>query len=180
MVRRTNGATPSGQNTPLEQLIARPLHIYHGMTRAQARERTVELLADLDLPSLVLTRTPRQLSGGQQQRIAIARAFAAEPDLILCDEITSALDVTVQAQVIELMQRLQRKRGVSYLFISHDLPVVAQMSDRILVLERGQIRDYADTRTILDGETSAYTKRLLGAFRQPVAKQQPRNMDYVA
>lgn len=148
----------------VEDLIARPLQIYHGLTRAQTRDRVVSLLDELDLPATILNRMPRQLSGGQQQRVAIARAFAAEPELILCDEITSALDVTVQAQVLDLMQRLQRERGTSYLFISHDLPVVAQMSDHIMVLERGQIRDYADTAKVLSGQSSDYTRRLLSAF----------------
>ena len=161
-------------------LIARPLQMYRGMTRAQARDRSVELLADLDLPATILQRMPRQLSGGQQQRVAIARAFAAEPELVLCDEITSALDVTVQAQVLQLMQRLQRERGTSYLFISHDLPVVAQMSDRILVLEGGQIRDHADTAAILEGPTSTYTRRLLGAFSANQTASTNRMIDHVA
>ncbi len=161
-------------------LIARPLQMYRGMTRAQARDRSVELLADLDLPASILQRMPRQLSGGQQQRVAIARAFAAEPELVLCDEITSALDVTVQAQVLALMQRLQRERGTSYLFISHDLPVVAQMSDRIMVLERGEVRDHAPTAAILEGPTSAYTRRLLGAFDANQTASTKRMIEHVA
>lgn len=160
-------------------LIARPLQMYRGMTRAQARDRSVELLADLDLPASILARMPRQLSGGQQQRVAIARAFAAEPELVLCDEITSALDVTVQAQVLALMQRLQRERGTSYLFISHDLPVVAQMSDRIMVLERGEIRDHADTAVILESPTSDYTRRLLGAFSANQGHPPTRTIEHV-
>jgi len=164
----------------VESLIERPLHIYHGMTRAQARDRCLELLCDLDLPEEILSRMPRQLSGGQQQRVAIARAFAAGPDLVLCDEITSALDVTVQAQVLRLMQRLQQERGTSYLFISHDLPVVAQMSDRIMVLERGQIQDYADTHSLLSGPTSAYTQRLLGAFDSNRTTSSTRTIEHVA
>ncbi len=161
-------------------LIARPLQMYRGMTRAQARDRSVELLADLDLPASILQRMPRQLSGGQQQRVAIARAFAAEPELVLCDEITSALDVTVQAQVLQLMQRLQRERGTSYLFISHDLPVVAQMSDRIMVLERGEVRDHADTAAILGGPTSDYTRRLLSAFDANQTAFTKRMIEHVA
>jgi peptide/nickel transport system ATP-binding protein len=164
----------------VEDLIARTLQIYHGLSRAQSRDRVVSLLADLDLPASILNRMPRQLSGGQQQRVAIARAFAAEPDLVLCDEITSALDVTVQAQVLELMKRLQQERGTSYLFISHDLPVVAQMSDHIMVLERGQIRDYADTSTILSGQTSDYTKRLLSAFGPAQSNRHNRTNYHVA
>ncbi|MGX1742283.1 dipeptide ABC transporter ATP-binding protein [Bosea sp. NPDC055353] len=148
----------------VEQLIARPLQVFFGMSRAAARERTVELLAELGLSATFLDRSPRQLSGGQQQRVAIARAFAGKPDLVLCDEVTSALDVTVQASVLRVMKRLQNEHGTTYLFISHDLPVVAEMSDRILVLEKGRIRDYGDTGAVLSAPSSDYTRNLLAAF----------------
>ncbi|RYE32989.1 MAG: ABC transporter ATP-binding protein [Hyphomicrobiales bacterium] len=148
----------------VEQLIARPLQVFFGMSRAAARERTIELLAELGLSATFLDRSPRQLSGGQQQRVAIARAFAGKPDLVLCDEVTSALDVTVQASVLRVMKRLQREHGTTYLFISHDLPVVAEMSDRILVLEKGRIRDYGETGAVLSAPSSDYTRNLLAAF----------------
>jgi peptide/nickel transport system ATP-binding protein len=148
----------------VEQIIGRPLQMFFGMTRAARRDRIVQLLEELDLSPSCLARSPRQLSGGQQQRVAIARAFACQPDLVLCDEITSALDVTVQAQVLRLMKRLQRQYNTTYLFISHDLPVVADMSDQILVLEGGCVRDYADTGTILNNPKSQYTRKLLEAF----------------
>jgi peptide/nickel transport system ATP-binding protein len=148
----------------VEQIIARPLQIFFGITRAAARDRTVELLAELGLASTFLSRSPRQLSGGQQQRVAIARAFAGKPDLVLCDEVTSALDVTVQASVLNVMKRLQREYGTTYLFISHDLPVVAEMSDQILVLEKGRIRDYGETTAVLSAPSSDYTRNLLAAF----------------
>ncbi|CAN7501935.1 dipeptide ABC transporter ATP-binding protein [Bosea sp. LjRoot237] len=148
----------------VEQIIARPLQIFFGITRAAARDRTVELLAELGLGSTFLSRSPRQLSGGQQQRVAIARAFAGKPDLVLCDEVTSALDVTVQASVLNVMKRLQREYGTTYLFISHDLPVVAEMSDQILVLEKGRIRDYGETAAVLSAPSSDYTRNLLAAF----------------
>ncbi|MBD9594840.1 MULTISPECIES: ABC transporter ATP-binding protein [unclassified Ensifer] len=157
----------------VEQIIVRPLQIFFGMTRAAARDRAAELLGELDLGPQFLGRSPRQLSGGQQQRVAIARAFAGKPDLVLCDEVTSALDVTVQASVLKAMKRLQREHGTAYLFISHDLPVVAEMSDQILVLEKGNIRDYGDTATVLSTPTSDYTKRLLAAFE--TASQQLAN-----
>ena len=148
----------------VEQIIARPLQIFFGMTRAGSRERVMELLEELDLDAACAERLPRQLSGGQQQRVAIARAFACKPDLVLCDEVTSALDVTVQAQVLKLMKKLQKEHGTAYIFISHDLPVVADMSDEILVLEGGRIRDHAETARILDGPVSDYTRKLLDAF----------------
>jgi peptide/nickel transport system ATP-binding protein len=164
----------------VEQIIARPLQIFFGMTRAASRDRAAELLAELDLDAGLLTRSPRQLSGGQQQRVAIARAFACKPDLVLCDEVTSALDVTVQAQVLKLMKRLQREHKTAYLFISHDLPVVADMSDQILVLEKGEVRDYADTGTILTNPKSPYTRKLLDAFSTASARAAQRTIKHVS
>ncbi|MDB5588868.1 MAG: nikE [Devosia sp.] len=164
----------------VEQIIARPLQVFFGMTRAASRDRVVQLLDELDLDATLLTRSPRQLSGGQQQRVAIARAFACEPDLVLCDEVTSALDVTVQAQVLQQMKRLQREHNTAYLFISHDLPVVAEMSDQMLVLEAGEIRDYADTGTILTNPNSAYTKNLLAAFASATAHSTKRTFQNVS
>jgi peptide/nickel transport system ATP-binding protein len=164
----------------VEQIIARPLQIFFGMTRAAARDRVVELLQELDLDASLLSRSPRQLSGGQQQRVAIARAFACKPDLVLCDEVTSALDVTVQAQVLKQMKRLQQEHKTAYLFISHDLPVVADMSDQILVLEKGQVRDYADTGTILTSPKSPYTRKLLDAFSMASAHAAQRTVKHVS
>lgn len=164
----------------VEQIIARPLQIFFGMTRAASRDRVVQLLEELDLNAGLLTRSPRQLSGGQQQRVAIARAFACKPDLVLCDEVTSALDVTVQAQVLKQMKRLQREHNTAYLFISHDLPVVAEMSDQMLVLEAGEIRDYADTGTILSNPNSTYTKNLLQAFASASAHSTNRTLQHVS
>jgi peptide/nickel transport system ATP-binding protein len=148
----------------VEQIVTRPVQFFFGMTRAAAREQAVALLEELDLHAGFLSRSPRQLSGGQQQRVAIARAFAGKPDLILCDEVTSALDVTVQSSVLKVMKRLQREHGTTYLFISHDLPVVAEMSDAILVLEGGRIRDYGTTQAVLEAPSSDYTRKLLAAF----------------
>jgi peptide/nickel transport system ATP-binding protein len=108
----------------IESILTRPLQIFFGMNGPVARDRAVELLEDMELSSDLLKRFPRQLSGGQQQRVAIARAFTAKPDLILCDEVTSALDVSVQAHVLKLLKGLQRKSGADCLFISQDLGVV--------------------------------------------------------
>ncbi|WP_457588520.1 dipeptide ABC transporter ATP-binding protein [Ensifer canadensis] len=162
----------------VEQIIARPLQFFFGMTRAAARDQAVALLEELDLNASFLARSPRQLSGGQQQRVAIARAFAGKPDLVLCDEVTSALDVTVQSSVLKVMKRLQREHGTTYLFISHDLPIVAEMSNQILVLEGGRIRDYGDTQAVLAAPTSTYTKNLLAAFSMASEQLAQRTMKH--
>jgi peptide/nickel transport system ATP-binding protein len=149
----------------VEEIITRPLSLYFGKTPSEARISALALLAEMDLGPEFLHRKPRQLSGGQQQRIALARALAAEPDVLLCDEITSALDVTIQAQVLELLKRLQASRGLSCLFITHDLAVVSQVAHRLLVLEKGEIRDFGDTSTVLAAPQSPYTQGLLAAYR---------------
>ncbi len=106
-------------------------------------------MADLELEPELLLRRPRQLSGGQQQRIAIARALAAEPDLLICDEITSALDVTIQDSVLDLLLRLQATRGTSLVFISHDLAVIGRVSHQIAVLKGGQLREVGSRDAVL-------------------------------
>ncbi|MEO0693685.1 MAG: ABC transporter ATP-binding protein, partial [Pseudomonadota bacterium] len=108
-------------------------------------------------------RRPRQLSGGQQQRVALARALAAEPDVLLCDQITSALNVTVQAQVLAVLKRLQKDRGIACLFISHDLAVVSEISHQILFLEGGELREYGPTQRVIGAPESAYSRKLLSA-----------------
>lgn len=161
----------------VEDIITRPLRLYFGKTLAEAREAALGLLAEMDLGPEFLHRKPRQLSGGQQQRIALARALAAEPDVLLCDEITSALDVTIQAQVLDLLKRLQASRGLSCLFITHDLAVVSQVAHTLLVLEKGEIRDFGDTGTVLAAPQSTYTQGLLTAYRaqdrEPARARQP-------
>jgi len=152
----------------VETLLCRPMQIFFGYTRNQARDEAVKLLEELELSSDFLSRRPRQLSGGQQQRIAIARAFAAKPDIVLCDEITSALDVTIQAQVLEILGRLKREYEMAYLFISHDLAVVSSISDTLMVLEQGQIRDYGPCADVITKPTSPYTERLLDAFESQI------------
>ena len=149
----------------VEEIITRPLRLYFGQSPGEARENALALLGEMDLGPEYLPRQPRQLSGGQQQRIALARALAAEPEVLLCDEITSALDVTVQAQVLSLLQRIQARRGLACLFITHDLAVVSQLAHSIIVLEKGEIRDFGDTGTILSAPQSGYTQGLLSAYR---------------
>lgn len=144
-------------------ILMRPLQIFHDMPPAAARARALQLLEEMRLPPEVFTKYPRQLSGGQQQRVAIARAFAAEPQLIICDEITSALDAQIQLQILQLLKELQRTTGTSLLFISHDLGVVREMADRVLVLQQGVIRESGATESVFERPTDSYTKLLLGA-----------------
>lgn len=144
-------------------ILMRPLQIFHDMPRAVAHARALRLLEEMRLPPEAFTKYPRQLSGGQQQRVAIARAFAADPQLIICDEITSALDAQIQLQILQLLKELQRTTGTSLLFISHDLGVVREMADRVLVLQDGVIRESGTTESVFERPADSYTKLLLGA-----------------
>ena len=147
----------------IESILTRPLQIFFGISGRAARDRAVELLEDMELSADLLKRFPRQLSGGQQQRVAIARAFTAKPDLILCDEVTSALDVSVQAHVLKLLKGIQRKSGTACLFISHDLGVVKQVADETVVLQKGKIVEAGSTRTVFGNPSHTYTRLLLAA-----------------
>ena len=147
----------------IESILIRPQEIFFGIKGQAARDRAVELLEDMELSADLLKRFPRQLSGGQQQRVAIARAFAARPELILCDEVTSALDVSVQAHVLELLKKIQVKTGAASLFISHDLGVVKQVSDKTVVLQEGKVVEAGPTRTVFDNPSHDYTRLLLSA-----------------
>jgi peptide/nickel transport system ATP-binding protein len=126
-------------------------------------ERVEELLGHVGIGPELLERRPLQLSGGQRQRVAIARALAPEPELIVCDEPVSALDVSIQAQVLDLLTDLQDDLGVSYLFISHDLGVIHHMSDRILVMKDGRVVEHGSADDVFERPQHAYTQRLLTA-----------------
>lgn len=147
----------------VENILTRPLQVFFGMTGRAARDRAAELLVDMDLSPELLRRFPRQLSGGQQQRIAVARAFAAQPDLLLCDEVTSALDVSVQAHVLTLLKDMQAKTGTACLFISHDLGVVKQVSDNVVVLQKGRVVETGVPADVFSAPAHDYTRRLLAA-----------------
>ncbi len=130
---------------------------------AQRQEKVATLLRQVDLPEASALRYPHEFSGGQRQRICIARALAVEPELVICDEPTSALDVSVQAQIIELLKSLQRQQGLSYLFITHDLAVVAEIADEVAVMYQGKIIEHGNVEQILTRPAHQYTQKLLNA-----------------
>ncbi|ARO33200.1 oligopeptide ABC transporter ATP-binding protein (plasmid) [Rhizobium sp. NXC14] len=134
-----------------------------GATRAERQDRVREALVAAGMPGNILSRFPHEFSGGQRQRIAIARAIALEPEFILLDEPTSALDLSVQAQIIELLRKLQDERGLSYLFISHDLKVVRALCHRVIVMQHGKIMEEGPVNEVLTNPKTAYTERLVKA-----------------
>ena len=146
-------------------IIAEPLH-EHGMasSRAEAQERVGELLQSVGLAAADRVKYPHQFSGGQRQRISIARALATAPEFLVCDEPTSALDVSVQAQVLNIMKDLQRERGLTYLFISHNLAVVRHVSDAVGVMYLGRIVELAPKHELFSHPRHPYTRMLLDAI----------------
>ncbi len=146
-------------------IVGEPL-LEHGLLtdRAALRDRAAELLTQVGLAGADLDRFPHQFSGGQRQRVSIARALATSPEFLVCDEPTSALDVSVQAQVLNLMKDLQRERGLTYLFISHNLAVVRHVSDRVGVMYLGRLVEVADKRTLFRQPRHPYTRMLLDAI----------------
>ncbi len=149
------------------EIISAPLELYFDMGKTAARERVSELLEGVRLTSKYLDRLPGQLSGGEKQRVGIARAFAANPELVLCDEVTSALDVSVQAAVLALLSNLQKQNGVAYLFVSHDLSTVRAIADRVLVLYQGRICEIGSTEAVYTLPSHPYTEALMSAVLDP-------------
>ena len=164
-------------------IIAEPLRA-HGIIsdKQRLKRRITELLEQVSLSSADSEKFPHEFSGGQRQRISIARALASQPDFLVCDEPTSALDVSVQAQILNLMKKLQKELGLTYLFISHDLAVVSHLSDKVGVMYLGRLVEWADTKTLFRAPKHPYTKMLLDAIpdlnlsgkaRTPVAGEVP-------
>jgi peptide/nickel transport system ATP-binding protein len=152
---------------PIRHSIIRALRKFGGLSRSESQQRAEELLESVGLDPSFLDRPPSELSGGQQQRVALAGAFAASPDLIVADEAVSSLDVSVQAQVLNLLEQHQRESGNSYVFITHDLGVVRYVSDDILVLYAGHVAEYGPAEAVLSTPSHPYTEALLSAAPIP-------------
>ena len=148
-------------------LIAEPMHIYKVASGTEIRERTAELLSVVGLRPEYIDRYPHEFSGGQRQRIAVARALSINPEFVIADEPVSALDVSIRAQVLNLLQRLQKQFDLTYLFVSHDLSVVRHVADRIAVMYLGRIVELSDRDELYAAPKHPYTKALLSAVPIP-------------
>ena len=138
--------------------------IYHGLCKPEnRREKATELLKAVGMPLDILDRYPHEFSGGQRQRLCIARAISLKPELLICDEAVSALDLTIRAQVLDLLEDLKKKLGLSILFITHDLGVVQHVADRIIVMNKGKIVESGDASEVLKHPKNEYTKRLMAS-----------------
>jgi peptide/nickel transport system ATP-binding protein len=157
----------------IRKIIGRPLEFFHGLSGERRERRLVELLEMVELDARYLERRPRQLSGGQLQRVSIARALAAEPDLIICDEITSALDKAVQAEILRMLMDLQGRLGISYFFITHDIVSVKAIANRVVIMNRGVVVAQGAKEEVLSPPYAPYTERLLSA----VPKMDPAWLD---
>jgi peptide/nickel transport system ATP-binding protein len=161
-----NPASSLNPRQSVRSLVRRPIQKFEpGLKPAEYEARVVGLLESVQLDSSFLHRYPSELSGGQQQRVALARALAPNPRLVLCDEVVSSLDVSVQAAIIELIQQLRAQRGVAIMFVTHDLGVVRTLVDRVAVMHAGKIVEIADTTTLFSTPNDTYTSELLEAAR---------------
>ena len=164
-----------------QQIVAEPLKL-RGVRAAERNAEAARLIDLVHLPATALERRPAEFSGGQRQRIGIARALASRPDVLVCDEPTSALDVSVQAQVLKLLVELQEATGVTYLFISHNLGVVREISQNVLVMWRGEVVEYGPTERVLASPAQPYTRALRAAALDPstIHGRKPRGVLAVA
>lgn len=153
------------------EIIAEPLNIQKVYkTKEEVREHVLRIMKVVGLNTKYYNRYPHEFSGGQRQRIGIARAIVMHPSLVVCDEPVSALDVSIQSQVINLMRKLQKEMGMAYIFISHDLSVIKHISDRVLVMYLGQVMEIADKKSLYDAPLHPYTRALLSAIPVPDRK----------
>lgn len=147
----------------VREAIGRPLELYRGLNGRERERRTIELLELTEMSDLYLDRLPGELSGGEKQRICIARALAADPDLIICDEVTSALDQIVQEEILKLLLRLQERLCITYVFITHDIAVVRAIADEIVVMNKGRVVQQGSKTEVLTPPHPEYTEQLLSA-----------------
>ena len=151
----------------IDRTLAEPLKLHTDMSDAEIREKVLDLMAQVGLQPFHASKFPHEFSGGQRQRIGIARAISLNPDFIVCDEPVSALDVSIQSQVLNLLRELQEKMNLSYLFISHDLSVVKYISDRIAVMYLGHIVEMAESGELFAHKLHPYTQALTSAIPIP-------------
>lgn len=151
----------------VEEIVRAPLDVFHLGTPAEKKAKVLQILEEVGLGEQQLHRFPHEFSGGQRQRIGFARALIVQPELVICDEPVSALDVSVRAQVLNLMKRLQIEKGLSYLFISHDLSVVKHISNRIAVMYLGNIVELSESEELYQNPLHPYTQALLSAIPIP-------------
>lgn len=165
---------PYGSLNPRHNILQafdEPMRIHGLGNKEERRQRVAEMLEAVNMPAEAMYRYPHEFSGGQRQRICIAKALAMQPDLIVCDEPVSALDVSIQAQILNLMKKIQKDMGLSYIFITHDLSVVQYMSDYIAVMYLGKIVEQAEADELYDQQLHPYTQALLSAVPVPVYGQ---------
>jgi oligopeptide/dipeptide ABC transporter ATP-binding protein len=158
------------------QMISDPIRMHRLVSKRAIKSRLAELMEMVGLSRHFLNRYPHEMSGGQRQRVGIARALALEPEFIICDEPVTALDVSIQAQILNLLMDLQDELGLTYLFIAHDLSVVKHVSDRIAVMYLGKIVEIADTKTLFSEPQHPYTQALLGAIPRPDPRAEERKV----
>ena len=151
----------------ISQSIMAPLNVTKKYSKEEKQKKVVEIMKEVGLSEKFLEKYPHEMSGGQRQRIGIARALVMEPKLVIADEPISALDVSIRAQVLNLLSELQKKKGFTYLFIAHDLSIVRFISDRVAVIHKGKIVELAETEKLYSHPLHPYTKALLSAIPQP-------------